>query len=174
MHTGKSVCVRKEYHLSTSSGVRAWATARRRVARSVRMCIAGAALGVSDTRHDVASSCLSSEMKPLEWDSRTALLVVMASKGYPEEYEKKTPINGLDAAAAVSPNVQVFHAGTTMDGAQLVSNGGRVLGVAAIADDALQAQTLAYEAVDKVDWPKGFCRRDIGKAAVARIKEGKK
>jgi phosphoribosylamine--glycine ligase len=128
---------------------------------------------VSDTRIHVASSRLSSEMKPLEWDPRTALNVVMASKGYPEEYEKKTPINGLDAAAAVSPNVQVFHAGTIMDGGKLVSNGGRVLGVAAIADDALQAQTLAYEAVDKVDWPKGFCRRDIGKAAVARLKAAK-
>ena len=108
-------------------------------------------------------------MKPLEWDPRTALLVVMAANGYPGSYEKKTPINNLDGAAAVSPNVEVFHAGTGKEGNQIVSTGGRVLGVTALADDVLQAQTLAYQAVDKVDWPKGFCRRDIGYRAVERL-----
>jgi len=112
---------------------------------------------------------MSSEMKPLEWDPRTALLVVMASNGYPGNYEKKTPINNLDAAAAISSNLEIFHAGTSTEGEQLVSNGGRVLGVTALADDVLKAQTLAYESVDKIEWPKGFCRRDIGYRAVERL-----
>lgn len=119
----------------------------------------------------MASEGRFSEMKPLEWDPRTALLVVMAAKGYPGSYEKKTPINNLDAAAAISPDAEIFHAGTGMEGDQLVSTGGRVLGVTAMADDVLQAQTLAYQCVDKVDWPKGFCRRDIGYRAVQRLKQ---
>lgn len=60
-----------------------------------------------------------SEMKPLEWDPRTALLVVMASNGYPGSYEKKTPIDNLDAAAAISPNLEIFHAGTAKEGDQV-------------------------------------------------------
>lgn len=119
----------------------------------------------------MASEGRFSEMKPLEWDPRTALLVVMAANGYPGSYEKKTPINNLDAAAAISENVEIFHAGTGKEGDQVVSTGGRVLGVTAIADDVLQAQTLAYQSVDKVDWPKGFCRRDIGYRAVERLKK---
>jgi phosphoribosylamine--glycine ligase len=111
-----------------------------------------------------------SEMKPLEWDPRTALLVVMATQGYPGSYPKKTPINNLTAAADVSANLEIFHAGTGMEGEQLVSTGGRVLGVTAIADDVLQAQTLAYQGVDKVEWAQGFCRRDIGYRAVERLK----
>ena len=117
----------------------------------------------------MASEGRFSEMKPLEWDPRTALLVVMASNGYPGSYEKKTPIKNLKEAAAISANVQIFHAGTAMEGEQLVAIGGRVLGVTAIGDDVLAAQTLAYKAVDMVQWPLGFCRRDIGYRAVERL-----
>ncbi|EKX52555.1 hypothetical protein GUITHDRAFT_65159 [Guillardia theta CCMP2712] len=103
-----------------------------------------------------------STMPPLEWDPRTAMVVVMAAKGYPGSYAKDTPINNVAAADAMK-DVVVFHAGTGMKGDQvLVSTGGRVLGVASLGNDVLEAQTLAYKAVDAIDWPQGFCRRDIG------------
>ncbi|HEV7368572.1 phosphoribosylamine--glycine ligase [Arenibaculum sp.] len=104
----------------------------------------------------------------LRWYDETALCVVMASKGYPGTYAKGTEIQGVDDAAAV-PDVTVFHAGTTRsaDG-RLLAAGGRVLGVTAIAPTVREAQTLAYEAVDRIVWPDGFCRRDIGWRALAR------
>jgi phosphoribosylamine---glycine ligase len=103
----------------------------------------------------------------LRWSAETALCVVMAAEGYPGDYVKNTPINGLDAAAKVDGAV-VFHAGTKLsdDGQTVLSSGGRVLGVCALAPTVKEAQTKAYQAVDAVDWPKGFCRRDIGWRAV--------
>ncbi|MFP4098654.1 MAG: phosphoribosylamine--glycine ligase [Alphaproteobacteria bacterium] len=96
------------------------------------------------------------------WADDVALCVVMASEGYPGRYEKGTPIKGLEQANMVEDAV-VFHAGTARDeSGAIVSNGGRVLGVTAKGDTVAQAQQKAYEAVDKIDWPKGFCRRDIG------------
>jgi phosphoribosylamine--glycine ligase len=104
----------------------------------------------------------------LEWRSETALLVCMAAKGYPGSYAKGTEIKGLDKASALS-NVQVFHAGTALnDAGKLVSNGGRVLGVTALGRSVGEAQARAYQAVDLIQWPDGFCRRDIGWRAVAR------
>jgi phosphoribosylamine--glycine ligase len=97
----------------------------------------------------------------LEWDADAALCVVMASKGYPGAYEKGTEIKGLDAARAL-PQSAVFHAGTVRDGKRIVASGGRVLGVTALGSDIAQAQARAYQAVDAIDWPEGFCRRDIG------------
>jgi phosphoribosylamine--glycine ligase len=97
----------------------------------------------------------------LEWEADTALCVVMASRGYPGAYDKGTEIKGLDAARAV-PQSAVFHAGTARDGTRTVANGGRVLGVTALGSDIAQAQARAYQAVDAIDWPEGFCRRDIG------------
>jgi phosphoribosylamine---glycine ligase len=104
----------------------------------------------------------------LRWYDEAALCVVMAAKGYPGAYVKGTEIHGLDDAAAL-PDVTVFHAGTerTQDG-RLVATGGRVLGVTAIADGVAEAQTLAYEAIDRIDWPGGFFRRDIGWRALKR------
>ena len=97
----------------------------------------------------------------LDWDVRPSLTVVMAAEGYPGAYRKGTRIRGLDRAAAV-PGVQVFHAGTVAgpDGAVL-SNGGRVLGVTAVGETLHAARDAAYRAVDAIDWPEGFCRRDI-------------
>ncbi|SDD26367.1 phosphoribosylamine--glycine ligase [Belnapia rosea] len=97
----------------------------------------------------------------LDWDPRPSLTVVMAAEGYPGAYRKGTRIRGLDRAAAV-PGVQVFHAGTVAgpDGAVL-ANGGRVLGVTAVGETLHAARDAAYRAVDAIDWPEGFCRRDI-------------
>ncbi len=104
----------------------------------------------------------------LKWDPRAAMTVVLAAEGYPGRYAKGTPINGVEDADAIE-DVMVFHAGTALDdNGQLVSNGGRVLGVTALGDTVEDAQKLAYKAVDTIDWPKGFCRRDIGWRAIGR------
>ncbi len=103
------------------------------------------------------------------FDERTALTVVMAAKGYPGTYGKGSRIDGLDEAAAL-PDVSVFHAGTAAKDGAIVSNGGRVLAITALGDSVSEAQVKAYEAVDRVRWPDGFCRRDIGWRAVAREK----
>jgi phosphoribosylamine--glycine ligase len=106
----------------------------------------------------------------IHWHDRAALCVVMAAEGYPGDYKKHTVIRGLDEAAAM-PDVVVFHAGTERNAAgEVVANGGRVLGVAATGATVAEAQARAYRAVDKIDWPEGFCRRDIGWRAIARIR----
>jgi len=103
----------------------------------------------------------------LRWYPDAALTVVMAAKGYPGDYRKGTIIDGLDDAAAIE-GVQIFHAGTKERDGQIVANGGRVLNVCAIGRTVAEAQKQAYAAVDKIQWPDGFCRRDIGKRAVER------
>jgi phosphoribosylamine--glycine ligase len=103
----------------------------------------------------------------LRWSDEAALTVVMAAKGYPDAYKKGTEIKGLEAAGKVE-GVQVFHAGTKADGAHILANGGRVLNVTAMAPTVEQARERAYKAVDAIDWPEGFCRRDIAWRAVAR------
>ena len=104
----------------------------------------------------------------LRWRDETALSVVMAAKGYPYGYEKGSPINDLDAAEA-DEDVFVFHAGTGRDAqGQLIATGGRVLNVTGVGDSVRAAQGKTYDAIDKIDWPEGFCRRDIGWRAVAR------
>ncbi len=105
--------------------------------------------------------------KTLSWRDETALCVVVAAKGYPGAYKKGTEIRDLDKASA-DPAVEVFHAGTKADGGRVLANGGRVLGVTALGGTVAEAQAKAYEAVDRIDWPDGFCRRDIGWRAVAR------
>jgi phosphoribosylamine---glycine ligase len=103
----------------------------------------------------------------LRWDDRAALVVAMATKGYPGSYAKGSVIGGLNAAAAL-PDVEIFHAGTKAESGRITANGGRVLGVCGMGKTVTQAQARAYAAVDKIDWPEGFCRRDIGHLAVAR------
>lgn len=100
------------------------------------------------------------------WRDETALTVVMAAKGYPASPEKGSVIRGVEAAAGES--VEIFHAGTDLRGGELVANGGRVLNVTAMGASAGEAQKRAYEAVGRIDWPEGFCRRDIGWRAVER------
>jgi len=99
-----------------------------------------------------------------EWRDETALSVVLAAKGYPGAYEKHTPIELRDAAEL--EQVKIFHAGTAIKDGRLVATGGRVLNVTAIGKNAKEAQSHAYQAVDKIHWPNGFCRRDIGWRAI--------
>jgi phosphoribosylamine--glycine ligase len=98
----------------------------------------------------------------LRWYDETALVVVLAAKGYPGGYQKGTVIRGIEAAES-DQAVVVFHAGTkTGEDGALLANGGRVLGVTALGATAAEAQRHAYAAVDRIDWPEGFCRCDIG------------
>jgi len=103
----------------------------------------------------------------LDWHDDAALCVVMATKGYPGSYEKGSEIGGLEEAAA-DPKVEIFHAGTKRDGARIVANGGRVLGVTARGDTILDAKDRAYAAIGKIDWPGGFFRSDIGARAAGK------
>jgi phosphoribosylamine--glycine ligase len=103
----------------------------------------------------------------LRWFPDAALTVVMAAKGYPGDYAKGTRIEGLDDAAKVD-GVEIFHAGTIAKDGNLLANGGRVLNVCASGNTVTEAQARAYEAVDRIRWPEGFCRRDIGWQAVER------
>jgi phosphoribosylamine--glycine ligase len=100
-----------------------------------------------------------------DWSDDPALTVVLASKGYPGAYDKATPIATLPAASA---GAKVFHAGTALKDGQLVATGGRVLNATARGKTVAEAQAAAYALVDAVDWPNGFCRRDIGWRAIAR------
>jgi phosphoribosylamine--glycine ligase len=106
----------------------------------------------------------------VDWHADAALTVVMAAEGYPGTPAKGTEIRGLDEASKV-PGVEIFHAGTKRDGDRLLADGGRVLNVTAMAPTVAEAQALAYEAIAKIDWPGGFCRRDIGWRAVEREKK---
>jgi phosphoribosylamine--glycine ligase len=101
----------------------------------------------------------------LRWHADAALTVVMAARGYPGEVARGSEIRGLADAEKVE-GVTIFHAGTRADGNRLLADGGRVLGVTALGRTIKEAQSRAYTAVDRVDWPEGFCRRDIGWRAV--------
>ncbi len=103
----------------------------------------------------------------LQWHDETALTVVMATQGYPGKFENGSEIRGLEAAEA-GESVAIFHAGTKADGDRILANGGRVLGVTARGANVAEARKRAYEAVDHIDWPQGFCRRDIGWRALER------
>lgn len=103
------------------------------------------------------------------WSDDAALTVVMAAAGYPGTPRKGTAISGLDRAEATG--AKVFHAGTSLHDGTLVANGGRVLNVTARGTTVQAAQETAYRAVDVIDWPEGFCRRDIGWRAVEREAE---
>jgi phosphoribosylamine--glycine ligase len=99
----------------------------------------------------------------LRWHAEHAVCVVMAARGYPDAPEHGSEIRGLGAAAA-DPKVKIFHAGTRRDEERLIADGGRVLGVTALDRDLEAARIRAYTAVDQIDWPQGFCRRDIGRS----------
>ena len=109
----------------------------------------------------------------LRWHDDPALVVVMAANGYPGDYAKGSEIRGL-AAAGQGETIEIFHAGTVRDGDRLLANGGRVLNIAARGRTVAEAQARAYAAIDRIDWPGGFCRRDIGWQAIAREGSGKK
>ena len=101
----------------------------------------------------------------LRWYAEPAITVVMAAKGYPGDYRKGTRIDGLDDAARID-GVEIFHAGTVAKDDAILANGGRVLNVCAMGKTVTEARDRAYQAVDRIKWPDGFCRRDIGSQAV--------
>jgi phosphoribosylamine---glycine ligase len=109
----------------------------------------------------------------LRWYTNAALTVVMAANGYPGAYEKGSVIEGLGDAERIE-GVEIFHAGTRSDGSRILANGGRVLNVCASGATVGEAQQRAYAAVDKIKWPGGFCRRDIGWQAIAREQKSSK
>ncbi|TAJ42578.1 MAG: phosphoribosylamine--glycine ligase [Reyranella sp.] len=103
----------------------------------------------------------------LRWSDEAALTVILATRGYPDAYKNGSEIRGVAEAAKVE-GVEIFHAGTKADGSRLLANGGRVLNVSAMAPTVEEARERAYRAVDLIDWPEGFCRRDIAWRAVGR------
>ena len=105
------------------------------------------------------------EMGPLQWDERPSICVVMASEGYPGDYEKGREITGLENADALE-DVKVFHAGTQVSNHQVVTNGGRVLGVTAMGNTISQAKLQAYTAVKEIRWRGAWCRKDISDKAL--------
>ncbi len=107
---------------------------------------------------------------PVKLKVDTALTIVYAARGYPDAPERGSEIRNLDQAAAME-HIIVFHAGTTQQGGRLLANGGRVLNVTALGHNVSEAQRRAYAAVDMIDWPEGFCRRDIGWRAIQRIEQ---
>jgi phosphoribosylamine--glycine ligase len=96
---------------------------------------------------------------------RPAVCVVMASGGYPGDYAKGKVIKGI-ADAETLDDVKVFHAGTCFSGDQVITNGGRVLGVTAMGDTVAQAKQRAYEAVDRIQFDGAYCRKDIADKAI--------
>jgi phosphoribosylamine--glycine ligase len=113
-------------------------------------------------------ACAKGELaqaRPPKFSKEAALVVVMAARGYPGAPERGGAIAGLDRAGA-----EIFHAGTARKGGRLVADGGRVLGVAARGKNVAEAARAAYRAVDAIDFPTGFCRRDIGWREIARRK----
>jgi len=105
----------------------------------------------------------------LVWDHRPAVCVVMASAGYPDKYEKGKRISGLEEAERLR-DVVVFHAGTSLENGDIVTNGGRVLGVTALGEKIADAKARAYDAVDKIKFDGAYCRRDIADKAISKQK----
>ncbi|MBM3734014.1 MAG: phosphoribosylamine--glycine ligase [Acidimicrobiia bacterium] len=116
---------------------------------------------------EVLHACATGRLDRISiaWQTETALAVVMAAKGYPGAYEKGTEIRGVDQAEEIE-GVHVFHAGTSRANGKLLAVGGRVLAVTALGATVADAQRNAYRAVDRIRWPGGFCRRDIGWRAI--------
>ena len=112
---------------------------------------------------DLMLACAEGRLAEVQaqWANDHALCVVMAARGYPGAYEKGSEIKGLDALPETSSQM-VFHAGTTGSEGRILASGGRVLGVTARGATLAEAQARAYAMVDAIDWPEGFCRRDIG------------
>lgn len=107
------------------------------------------------------------EIAPLEWDERPSTCVVMASEGYPGEYETGLEISGLENADALK-DVKVFHAGTKSADGQVVTNGGRVLGVTAMGNTISQTKLNAYSGVKEIRWRGAWCRKDISDKALPK------
>ncbi|PZX38055.1 phosphoribosylamine--glycine ligase [Roseinatronobacter thiooxidans] len=112
---------------------------------------------------DLMLACAEGRLDEMHvnWAEDHALTVVMAAQGYPGDYAKGSEVRGLEGCAADSAHM-VFHAGTRAEGGRVLANGGRVLNVTARGASLAEARDRAYDMVDQIDWPEGFCRRDIG------------
>jgi phosphoribosylamine--glycine ligase len=124
-------------------------------------------------KSDLVTLCQSALDKTLdqqttEWDERAAVGVVLAAEGYPGSYDKGHIISGLDSALNNNTNSKVFHAGTKLDGNNVVTSGGRVLCATALGNNVQQAQELAYSLTKAISWPGSFFRKDIAYRAIAR------
>lgn len=124
-------------------------------------------------RSDLVELCLAGaegrlNEKTSDWDERPALGVVLAAGGYPGDYRNGEVIQGLPQQE--SADGKVFHAGTRLQGNDVVTSGGRVLCVTALGDTVAQAQQRAYQLAEGIQWPGSFCRKDIGYRAIARGK----
>jgi phosphoribosylamine--glycine ligase len=108
------------------------------------------------------------ELDTPQWDPRPAVGVVMASAGYPGDYESGFPIRGLEQAAEL-PDVKVFHSGTKLEGTDIVNHGGRVLTVTALGESIAEAKLRAYSAVKLIRWQGAWCRKDISDKALAVV-----
>lgn len=106
------------------------------------------------------------QIEPPKWNPQPSICVVMASEGYPGDYQKGHVISGLERAAQVE-GVKVFHAGTQLRDGQVVTDGGRVLGVTALGDSISVAKLRAYQAVKEIRWHGAWCRKDISDKALA-------
>ncbi len=107
-----------------------------------------------------------SSLPQVNWKNQSAVCVVLASKGYPEAYPKNEEISGLDFSM---DGTFVFHAGTKRDNGNVLTNGGRVLGVTALGDSLEGAIKNAYSAANKINWSHKYCRTDIGKKGLASL-----
>jgi phosphoribosylamine---glycine ligase len=124
---------------------------------------------------DIVPACLAScdgQLKnfDLRWFADPAVTVVMVAKGYPGDYKKGSRIDGLDEAAKVE-GAEIFHAGTVVKDGAVFANGGRVLNICASGKTVTDAQRRAYQAIDRIHWPDGFCRRDIAWQAVEQERQ---
>jgi len=117
----------------------------------------------------ILGACIEGNLSryKIEWDSRAAVCVVMASKGYPGDYEKGEPISGLKEVSQME-DIFVFHAGTALKDGQMSTNGGRVLGVTGLGKDIPRAIERTYQAVQKISWQGVHYRKDIGQKALCR------
>ena len=120
-------------------------------------------------RSDLSELILSAVSGKLDhiksvWDARAALTVVMAAGGYPDHYEKGDVVEGLNQSS--NPDVKIFHAGTRKDNHTIVTDGGRVLSIAALGNNLREAQQKAYQTVERINWRNCYYRRDIGYRAI--------
>lgn len=115
-----------------------------------------------DILHAAAQGRLNDVKGQVSWSETKSMCVVMAAEGYPGSYKKNTVIKNIDDASDIDNSI-VFHAGTAKnDNGELINIGGRVLGITSTGENIGHAKRLVYEAIDKIDWSEGFCRRDIG------------
>lgn len=119
---------------------------------------------------DILDACVLGTLaqQPIEWNSGFACNIVLASGGYPDAYQKGLPITGIEEAERI-PGVVVFHAGTKMESDQLLTSGGRVLGVSAVGQTLKEALDLAYAAAEKIQFEGKYFRRDIGAKALSPV-----